>query len=92
MTPFAVKHLASGGVITNYHCVSQCGHCLYNCGPHRPKDYLDVSMAEKTFRSIMQRGAYLNHCDLCDEIRGALIRAAGDRFRELAPAGHYNGR
>jgi hypothetical protein len=56
MTRFAVKHLASGGVITNYNCVSQCGHCLYNCGPHRPKDYLDAAMAEKIFRTIIQWG------------------------------------
>ena len=61
MTLFAVKHLASGGVITNYHCVSQCGHCLYNCGPHRPKDYLDADTAEKIFRSIIQQGCRSVH-------------------------------
>jgi hypothetical protein len=61
MTLFSVKHLASGGVITNYHCISRCGHCLYNCGPHRPKDYLDVPMAEKVFRIITQRGCRSVH-------------------------------
>ena len=61
MIPFAVKQLASGGVITNYHCVSQCGHCLYNCGPHRPKDYLDGLMAEEIFRIIMQHGCRSVH-------------------------------
>lgn len=61
MTSLVVKHLASGGVITNYHCVSQCGHCLYNCGPHRPKDYLDAPTAEKIFRTIIQHGCRSVH-------------------------------
>lgn len=61
MTSFSVNHLASGGVITNYHCVSRCGHCLYNCGPFRPKDYLDGPMAGKIFRSIIDRGCHKVH-------------------------------
>ena len=61
MSRFAVNHLASGGVITNYHCVSSCGHCLYNCGPHRSKDYLEASTAERIFRVIMQRGCRSVH-------------------------------
>lgn len=61
MTPFAVKRLSSGGVITNYHCVSQCGHCLYNCGPQRPKDYLDAAGAEKIFRHIRSLGCQSVH-------------------------------
>lgn len=51
-----IRHLASGGVITNYHCVSRCGHCLYNCGPHRPKDYLDDETAEAVFRRVRDLG------------------------------------
>ena len=47
-------------------------------------------MAVQDFGFAPQRGAYLNHCDLCDEIRGALIQVDGGRFRELAPAGYYN--
>jgi hypothetical protein len=61
MTGFAVKHLASGGVITNYHCASRCGHCLYNCGPHRPGDFLVAAMAEKIFRIIIQHGCRSVH-------------------------------
>ncbi len=61
MTFFTVKHLVSGGVITNYHCVSQCGHCLYNCGPQRPKDYLDAALAEKIFRTSIRHGCRSVH-------------------------------
>jgi hypothetical protein len=61
MTQFAVKRLSSGGVITNYHCVSQCGHCLYNCSPQRPKDYLDAAGAEKIFRHIRSLGCHSVH-------------------------------
>ena len=52
MPQLTIRRLASGGVITNYHCVSSCGHCLYNCGPHRPKDYLDDKTAETIFERI----------------------------------------
>jgi hypothetical protein len=61
MTRFAVRRLSSGGVITNYDCVSRCGHCLYNCGPHRPKDYLDAAGAEKIFQHILSLGCHRVH-------------------------------
>ena len=32
---------------------------------------------------------YLNHCDLCTDIRRYLARLTGDRFAELAPVGFY---
>jgi hypothetical protein len=61
MAPLTVKHLASGGVITNYNCVSRCGHCLYNCGPHRSTDYVDAATAEKLFRMIIRLGCRSVH-------------------------------
>ncbi len=61
MTQLTIKRLSSGGVITNYHCVSSCGHCLYNCGPHRPKEYLDAVHAEKIFRRIISLGCRSVH-------------------------------
>jgi hypothetical protein len=61
MTQFHIRRLSSGGVITNYHCVSQCAHCLYNCGPHRPKDYLDAAHAEKIFQHIISLGCRSVH-------------------------------
>lgn len=50
MNELNINSLASGGVITNYYCVSRCGHCLYNCSPGRSKKYLDGATAEKIFR------------------------------------------
>lgn len=32
---------------------------------------------------------YLNHCDLCNDIRHFLFQVPGRSFRELAPAGFY---
>ena len=61
MTQLNIKRLASGGVITNYHCVSRCGHCLYNCGPHRVKDYLDGDSAGRIFRHIAELGCRSVH-------------------------------
>lgn len=61
MTTLAIKRLSSGGVITNYSCMSRCGHCLYNCGPRRSKDYLDEETAERIFRRIADLGCRAVH-------------------------------
>ncbi len=61
MRPFSINALTSGGVITNYHCVSRCGHCLYNCGPHRRRDYLEETLAEKIFATITRLGCSAVH-------------------------------
>ena len=61
MSRFAIKHLVSGGVIANYNCASRCGHCLYNCGPHRSRDFLDAVVAEKIFRAILRQGCRSVH-------------------------------
>ncbi|MDJ0804904.1 MAG: hypothetical protein QNI97_18660 [Desulfobacterales bacterium] len=56
-----IKNLVSGGVIVNYHCVSRCGHCLYNCGPHRDKAYLTAERAEAIFGRIAALGCRSVH-------------------------------
>jgi sugar phosphate isomerase/epimerase len=61
MTQLSIKRLASGGVITNYHCVSRCAHCLYNCSPRRAKDYLGEEMAGGIFRLIASLGCRAVH-------------------------------
>lgn len=61
MRLWSIKRLASGGVITNYHCVSRCGHCLYNCSPERSKAYLDATQAEKIFSRILDLGCRSVH-------------------------------
>lgn len=61
MGRLSITHLNSGGIIVNYHCVSHCGHCLYNCGPHRSKDYLDDALAEKIFQRIAALGCHSVH-------------------------------
>lgn len=61
MGTLAISRLTSGGVITNYNCVSHCGHCLYNCGPHRSKDYLDTEVAGKVFTAILKHGCHSVH-------------------------------
>ena len=61
MTALSIKRLASGGVITNYHCVSCCGHCLYNSSPRRTKDFLESSRAGEIFRRISELGCRSVH-------------------------------
>lgn len=61
MNPFVIQHLASGGVITNYHCLSRCGHCLYNCSPRRGKGTMDGGTAERLFRRIAALGCRSVH-------------------------------
>ncbi len=61
MTILKIKSLVSGGVIVNYHCVSRCGHCLYNCGPHRGKNYLLAERAERIFQHVAALGCRSVH-------------------------------
>ena len=61
MNTLTIKRLASGGVITNYHCVSRCGHCLYNCSPRRATDYLGREMADEIFGRIAGLGCRSVH-------------------------------
>jgi hypothetical protein len=61
MSRFAIQRLNSGGVITNYHCVSRCGHCLYNCSPRRKKNYLEPTTAETIFQRIAEMGCRSVH-------------------------------
>jgi hypothetical protein len=61
MHQLTIKDLASGGVIVNYHCVSRCGHCLYNCSPQRTKAYLDAALAQKIFTRILELGCRSVH-------------------------------
>lgn len=61
MTQLSIQRLASGGVITNYHCVSHCGHCLYNCSPRRAKDYLGEEKAGRIFGLIAALGCRAVH-------------------------------
>ena len=61
MTTLTLRRLASGGVITNYHCVSRCGHCLYNCSPRRDKSYLGADLAEAIFQRVAAMGCRSVH-------------------------------
>jgi hypothetical protein len=83
MANLLIKHLASGGVITNYHCVSRCGHCLYNCGTHRSRAYLDGSMAVTIFQRIAALGCCSVHIGGGEPLLNprqlkAVLAAAGD--------------
>ena len=61
MATLNIKHLQSGGIITNYFCTSSCRHCLYNCGPHWPKDYLEPELANVLFRRVRELGCRSVH-------------------------------
>ena len=61
MEQFQINHLLSGGLITNYHCTSRCGHCLYACAPGRAKDYIDRSVAEEVLQKMKSLGCYHIH-------------------------------
>jgi hypothetical protein len=56
-----IKNLLSGGLITNYRCTSRCRHCLYNCGPHWPDQYIDRETAAKTLKIIRDAGCRSIH-------------------------------
>ncbi|MBW1841560.1 MAG: radical SAM protein [Deltaproteobacteria bacterium] len=61
MNPFKIKRLVSGGIITNYFCTSRCGHCLYNAGPYRKKQYIDPDIGEENLRVVRRMGCTSVH-------------------------------
>jgi hypothetical protein len=76
-----IGRLVSGGVITNYFCTSACRHCLYNCGPHWEKSYINVEAAEKNFRALKSLGCSAVHIGggeplLRPEELGSVLEAA----------------
>ncbi len=56
-----IKHLTSGGLITNYYCTSKCRHCLYACSPTWEKQYIDVQTAEIVILKIKKLGCSSLH-------------------------------
>jgi uncharacterized Fe-S cluster-containing radical SAM superfamily protein len=61
MAEFNIKRLVSGGIITNYFCTSKCRHCLYNCGPHWEKKYIERATAEDILRLVRSMGCKSVH-------------------------------
>ena len=61
MAEFKIKQLISGGLITNYFCVSSCGHCLYNCSPHWDRKYIEPQAAEENLRTVRKLGCSAVH-------------------------------
>jgi hypothetical protein len=46
-------------------------------------------MAAEEYGYVPKREDYLNHCDLCTDIRGFLLHTSGAQFAELAPGDFY---
>lgn len=61
MSRFQINRLIAGGVITNYFCPSSCAHCLYNCGPHWPREYLSQVRARILFEKVRSMGCRSVH-------------------------------
>jgi hypothetical protein len=61
LNEFKIKRLVSGGLITNYFCVSSCRHCLYNCSPYWEKKYISSQTAEENLRTIRKLGCSAVH-------------------------------
>jgi len=55
MKQLHLRHLRSGGLITNYHCTSSCAHCLYHCSSRRPHDYIDAATAGRCLAAVISR-------------------------------------
>jgi len=56
-----INRLLSGGLITNYYCTSECGHCLYCCSPRWEKRYIDRDTASKQLKIIKSLGCRSIH-------------------------------
>ena len=90
MKNLTINHLLSGGLITNYYCTSQCGHCLYGCSPAREKDYIDTKTTEDAIQKVLSLGCDALHIGGGEpmlDIPGLLEVA--DKFRDSGMRIHY---
>ena len=61
MQNFSINRLISGGLITNYNCVSQCKHCLYACSYKRDKSYITAETSAIIFRKMKEMNCQSIH-------------------------------
>jgi hypothetical protein len=61
MSEFCINQLASGGLIANYYCSSNCRHCLYKSSPYWPKSYCSRKKAVQIFRILYKAGCESVH-------------------------------
>jgi 2-iminoacetate synthase ThiH len=61
MAGLQINYLNSGGLITNYYCTSECGHCLYRCSPKWKKEYIDKPGAKAILQKILSLGCNSIH-------------------------------
>ncbi len=61
MQALRITSLISGGLITNYYCTSTCRHCLYNCSPKWPKNYISRDTALELFNFCKRNNCYSLH-------------------------------
>ncbi len=61
MRELNIPALQSGGIITNYHCTSRCGHCLYGCSPEWDRDCIDETTLKKILAKIKAMGGTSVH-------------------------------
>lgn len=47
-----IPALVSGGIILSYRCTSACRHCLYNCSPGQPDEWLTLARARAIFARL----------------------------------------
>lgn len=48
----SIPPLVSGGLFLSYRCRSECRHCLYQCSPRQPDEWMSIEMAERIFAAL----------------------------------------
>lgn len=54
MQPCRIPPLLSGGIMLSYRCSSTCKHCLYNCSPRQPDEWMTTDTAGKLVDALLK--------------------------------------
>lgn len=88
MEQYRVPPLLSGGIMLSYRCSSTCKHCLYNCSPRQPDEWISRDTATRMIAALSREsrlgglhiagGEPTLNPDLLVEVIGMITRAGLD--------------
>jgi hypothetical protein len=50
--PASIPPLVGGGIMPTWRCTNSCRHCLYDCSPRKPDEWISAEMTTRTLSAL----------------------------------------